>query len=107
MFVKSLFITALSDGNLQLEVMKHEPLNVVADPIHAIKAEAYDVSLACQRTMVTDQDDGHAKRRSRNVYAVSDQQNPSEAVALRRRVKELQEAHEQATKGIAALAAGP
>jgi len=81
--------------------MKHGPLNIEATLIHAIKVEAYEQSLACQGTLVTDQDEGHTKHQSRNVYAVSDQQDPNEAVALQRRVEELQEAIEQATKGIA------
>jgi len=38
---KEAFITALSDGNLQLEVMKWELLNIEAALSHAIKVEAY------------------------------------------------------------------
>jgi len=45
---KEAFITALSDGKLQLEVMKHEPLNIEAALRHAIKVEAYEQSLLSQ-----------------------------------------------------------
>ena len=68
--VKEAFINALSDGNLQLEVMKREPLNIEAALSHAIKVEGYEQSLACQGTLVTDQDEGRAKRRSRNVNRI-------------------------------------
>jgi len=104
---KEAFITALSDGNLQLEVLKHEPPNIEAALSQAIKVEAYEQSLACRSTLVTDQDEGSAKHWSHDVYAVSYQPDPSEAVALGRRVEKLQEALKQATNGIAALAAGP
>jgi len=39
---KEAFITALSDGNLQLEVMKREPVYIKAAVNHAIKVEAYE-----------------------------------------------------------------
>ena len=39
---KEAFITALSDGNIQLEVMKWEPPTVEAALSHAIKVEAYE-----------------------------------------------------------------
>ena len=51
---KEAFITALSDSNLQLEVMKWEPPNVEVALSHAIKVEAYEPSLACQGMSVTD-----------------------------------------------------
>jgi len=104
---KEAFITALSDGNLQLEVMKQEPPNVEVALSHAIKVEAYEQSLACQGTLATEQDDGHTKCRSRNVFAVSDQSDSSETAMLWKWVEELQEVLEQATKRIATLATGP
>jgi len=104
---KEAFITVLSDGNLQLEVMKQDPLNIGATLSHAIKIDSYEQSLVCQGTLVTDQDESRAKCRSRNVYAVSDQQDPNEALTLRRHVEELQQVPEQVAKGIAVLAAGP
>jgi len=88
-----------------VEVKKVEPPNVEATLSHAIKVEALEQSLACQGTLVTDQDDGRAELQSL-VCAVSDQLDSREA-ALHERVDELQEALEQATKGIVALAAGP
>jgi len=101
------FITALSDGRLQLEVMKGKPPNVEATLSHSIKVEAFEQSLACEGSLVTDQDDGCAKCQSHVVCAVLDHSDSIETVALRKRVDELQEALEPATKGIAALAAGP
>ena len=86
--------------------MKRELLNVEAALSHAIKVEAYEQSLACEGTSVTEQDDGRAMRRNRNVFAVTDQADSSETATLRKPVEQLQEALEQATKGIAALTAG-
>jgi len=97
---KEAFIIALSDWNLQLEVMKWEPLNIEAALSHAIKVVAYEES-------VTDHDDGQAKCQPRNVYTVMDQLDSSDNVTLRRHVEKVQEALEQATQGIAALTAGP
>jgi len=65
---KEALITALSDGNFQLEVMMHEPLNVEAAFSYALKVKAYEQLLACQSTLVTDQDQGRAKHRSCHVY---------------------------------------
>jgi len=97
---KEAFITVLSDGNHQLEVIKCKPTNVEATLSHAIKVEAFEQSLAaCQGTLVTDQDDGHAKHWSRVVCTVLDQSDSSEIAALCKRVDELQDALEQATKG--------
>jgi len=76
---KEAFITVLSDGNLQLEVMK---LNIEAALSHAIKVQLYEQSLMCQGTLVTDQGEGRAKRWPCNVYAMSDQQDSSDSVAL-------------------------
>jgi len=45
---KEAFIIVLSDGKLQLEVMKHDPSNVEAALSRAIKVEAYEQSLARQ-----------------------------------------------------------
>jgi len=45
---KEAFIDALSNGKLQLNVMKQEPQNVEATLSHAIKLEAFEQSLACQ-----------------------------------------------------------
>ena len=95
---KEAFITALSDDNLQLEVIKWE---------HPTVEAAYEQSLACQGTSATEHDVGCAKRRSRNVYAVTDQSDSSKTATLWKQVEELQEALEQVTKGIAAQAAGP
>jgi len=74
---------------------------------HTIKVEVSEQSLARQGTLVTDQDDCQAKHWLHTVCAVSDQSDSSETVALRKRVDETQITLEQATKGIAALAAGP
>ena len=51
----------LSDGNLQLKVMKQEPPNFAASLRHTTNVEAYEQSLACQSTSVAEHDDGHAK----------------------------------------------
>ena len=45
---KEAFITALSDNNLELEVMKREPATVEMALSHAIKVEAYEQSLLLQ-----------------------------------------------------------
>jgi len=68
---KEAFIAALSDGKLQLEVMKREPQNVEAALSHAIKLEAFEQSLACQGTWF-DQDDGHVKCRRQTVCVAAD-----------------------------------
>ena len=83
---KEAFIAAVtvSDGNLQLEVMKCKPPNVDAMLSHAIKVEAFEQSLACQGTFVTDQDDGQAKCWSPVVCVVLNQSDSSETVALHR-----------------------
>ena len=56
---------------------------------------------------MTDQDEDRAKHRPCNVYAVADKQVSSDNAALQRHVDELQEALEQVTKGIVALATRP
>jgi len=43
---KEEFIAALSDGRLQLEVMKREPQNVKAELSHTIKVEVFEQSLS-------------------------------------------------------------
>ena len=86
---KEAFITALSDGNLQLEVMKHKPLNIEAALSYAIKVEAYEQSLVCQGTVAYDCDDSQAKRRSHNMYAVSDKSDAGKNATLRKRVEQL------------------
>jgi len=49
---KETFIAALTDGKLQLEVMKPEPQNVEAALSHAIKFEAFEQLLTSQGAMV-------------------------------------------------------
>jgi len=60
----------LSDGNLQLEVMKHEPINIEVALSHAIKVELYEQSLVCQGTLASDHDENCAKCQTCIVYAV-------------------------------------
>ena len=79
---KEAFITVPSDGNLQLEVMKCVPLNIEATFCHAINIEAYEQSLACLGTLITDQNEGREKLQSHSVCC--------EAVTLWRHVEELQ-----------------
>ena len=43
---KEAFIIALNDSGLQLEVMKREPQTIDAALSHAIKLEAYELSLS-------------------------------------------------------------
>jgi len=62
--------------------MKRELINFEAALNHAIKVEAYEQSLMCQGTLASDHDEGRAKRRSRNVYAVSDQSDAVENATL-------------------------
>jgi len=69
---KEAFVTTLGDHNLQLEVMKREPVNLEAADSQAIKIEAYEQSLSSSNTVVTEQNEGRTKRRPRNVYAVAD-----------------------------------
>ena len=83
---KEAFITALSDGHLQLEVMKREPVNIEAAVSCAIKVEAYEQSLVCQGTLATDK--SRVKCRSCNVYAVSDQSDAGENAILRKHIDE-------------------
>jgi len=56
---KEAFIAALSDGKLQLEVMKQDPQHVEAVLSYAIKLEAFEQSLASQGTW-DDHNDGCA-----------------------------------------------
>jgi len=93
---KEVFITVLSDGNLLLEVMKHELRNIEAALRYAIKVEAYEQYLVCQGTLAAVE--SRAKHRSHNVYAVSDQSDAGENATLQKRIDELQEMLEQATK---------
>ena len=53
---KEVFIVALNDERLQLEVIKCEPQNVKAVISYAIKVETFEQLLACQG-MLVDQDD--------------------------------------------------
>ena len=53
---KETFIAVLSDGKLQLEVMKQEPRNVEDALSLAIKLEAFEQSLATQGDMVNHND---------------------------------------------------
>jgi len=53
---KEAFVTALNDGKLQLEVMKHAPQCVEAAISHAIKLEAFERVLFLQGNTV-DHDD--------------------------------------------------
>jgi len=69
--------------------------------------EAFQQSLACQGTLTVDPDDGRAKCRPQNIYAVSDKSDENEVVALHERVDELQRALERVTKSTAALTVGP
>ena len=100
------FITALIDGRLQLEVMKCEPQNAETTLSYAIKVEAFEQLLASRGSLV-DHDNGRAKRWPHTVCTVLDQSDASKTAVLHKRVDKLQEALEQATKGIAALATGP
>jgi len=81
---KEAFVTALSDSNLQLEVMKREPPFIEAAISHTIKVETYEQSLVSQATLVADQDEGRTECRPRNVYAVMDKQELNDNVALQR-----------------------
>jgi len=53
---KEAFIAALSDSQLQLEVMKQQPQNVDAALSHAIKYEAFEQSMASQGGVVNHND---------------------------------------------------
>ena len=102
---KEAFITALHDSKLQLEVTKREPQNVEEALNHAIKLEAYEQLLLLQSNP-EEFDDSRPRRRPRNVCTVADPPDAGSSAALRKQVEELQAALAQATRGMAAMAAG-
>ena len=53
--------------------MKNKPLNVEAALSHAIKVEAYELSLACSGIRLAGAG-SYPERRPRNAYAVMDQE---------------------------------
>jgi len=89
-------------------VMKGEPSNLEAALNHATKIEAYEQSLIMQGTIskspvyTSVSDDDQPRRQSLAVNAV---QGTGDDTAVQLRMDELQNLLEQATKGIAALAA--
>jgi len=83
--------------------MKQEPQNVDAALSHVIKVEVFEQLPTCQGMMV-DEENGHAKCQLRTVCAVAESSDTSKTTALHKRMDELQEALEQAMKGISALA---
>ena len=72
---------------------------------HAIKLEAYEQSLLLQSNP-EEFDESRPRRRPRNVCTVADPPDAGSSAALRRQVEELQAASAQATRGMAAMAAG-
>ena len=105
---KEALITALNDNKLQLEVMKRVAHNVEEALSHAIKLEAYEQSLLLHNAVSSDEfDESRPRRRPRNVCSVIDPSGAGDTAMLRKQVGELQEALAQATKGMAAMAAGP
>jgi len=99
------FTTALHDSKLELEVMKREPQNVEKALNHAIKLEAYEQSLSLQNNS-EEFDERRRRQRPPNVCTVADPPDASGSAAFRKQVEELQAALAQATRGIAAMAAG-
>jgi len=83
-----------------MKVMKGELSNLEAALNCAIKIETYEQSLITQGTLVSSDD--RARRRSRAVNAV---QGTGDDSTVQLHVDELQNLLEQATNGIAALAA--
>ena len=102
---KEAFIAAVSDGKLQLEVMKQEPQNVEAALSHTIKLEAFEQLLACQGAMVN-HNDGCATCQLCSVCAVTGLSEVGETAALHKLIGDLWSAPAQVTRGMAALAEG-
>ena len=105
---KESFINALNDGPLQMEVMEGEPTTLEAALNCAIKYEAYEHSLITQGILSKTSaytlaaDDDRPRRRSRAVNAV---QGTGDDTAVQLHMDSLQNLLEEATKGIASLAA--
>ena len=93
---------------MQLEVLKGEPKTLEEAYNSATKFEAYEQSLVKQGTLdrpltcIGTSDDDWPKRRARAMNVVTDGEDD---VMDQRRVDRLQDLLEQATKGIAAMAA--
>jgi len=105
---KEAFITALNDNKLQLEVMKKEARNVEEAVSHAIKLKAYEQSLLLHNAASTDDfDESRPRRWPRNVCSAMHPPDAVDTATLQKQIGELQEALAQATKGMAAMAAGP
>jgi len=105
---KEACITALNNHKLRIEVLKKEPQNIEEALNYAIKLEAFEQSLMVSNSDDSnDTGDSRTKRRPKYVYIVSDPSPASDTAALQRQVMELQQALAQATKGMAAMAAGP
>ena len=102
---KEAFIVAVNDSKLQLQIIKREPQNVEAALSHVIRWEAIEQSLTYQGTLVN-HNDGHTMHQPCTVCAVTGPSEVSETAALRELIDDLQNALAQATRGMAALAAG-
>ena len=97
---KEAFIAVLSDGKLQLEVMKQEPQNMEAALSHTIKFEAFEQSLASQGAMVN-RNNGGATRRLCSLCALAGPSQADETAALHQLIGNL-----HATRVMAAVANG-
>ena len=102
---KESFIAALSDGKLQLQVMKQELQNMEKALSHAIKLEVFEQMLACQGTMVND-NDGHATCWPCSVCTVTGLLEAGETASLREPIGDLRSTLVQVITGMAALANG-
>jgi len=102
---KEAFIAVLSDGKLQLEVMKQELQIVEATLSYTIKSEAFEQSLTPQSAMA-DHNDGHAACWLCSVSMVAGPSEAGETAILCKLIRDLQNALAQATKVMAAMANG-
>jgi len=101
---KEAFIAVLSDGKLQLDVMKQEPQNVEAALSHAIKLEAFEQFLASQGELVDHNDTAPC---AGHVLSVQLQVCHRWVTAtLHKLIGDIQDALAQATKVMAAMVNG-
>jgi len=85
--------------------MKQVPQNVETALSHEIKLEAFEQSLACQGILV-DHNDGRSTRRPHTACADTGPSQAGGTAKLRELIEDLQNTLKQATRRMAAMAAG-
>jgi len=94
------FVTALSDRELEYEVLKLEPKTLEEAANHAMRLDALARSLDARTYVSASQAGRQGQRRPRNIYAVTDEkQETGDNADLLQRIAELEKQLKQATIG--------